>query len=55
MYAIRSYYDNLQALLKPLSSEMQFKKFSDKIEVVAPIEVVDQTRQILLDTRNNFV
>ncbi len=43
-------YNNLQALLKPLSSEMQFKKFSDKIEVVAPIEVVDQTRQILLDT-----
>jgi thiamine biosynthesis protein ThiI len=43
-------YNNLQALLKPLSETMHIKKFSDKIEVVCPIEVVDQTRQILLDT-----
>jgi thiamine biosynthesis protein ThiI len=43
-------YNNLQALLKPLSETMHIKKFSDKIEVVCPIEVVEQTRQILLDT-----
>lgn len=47
---ISQLYNNLQALLKPLSLDMQFKKFGDKIEVVAPIEVVDQTHRILLDT-----
>ena len=43
-------YNNLQALLTPLSEEMFIKKFSDKIEVVTPITLVGQVRQILLDT-----
>ncbi|UFH60388.1 tRNA uracil 4-sulfurtransferase ThiI [Sulfurovum mangrovi] len=43
-------YNNLQTLLNPLSEEMHIKKFSDKIEVVTPIVLVEEVRQILLDT-----
>jgi thiamine biosynthesis protein ThiI len=43
-------YNNLQTLLNPLSEEMHIKKFSDKIEVVTPIALVEEVRQILLDT-----
>lgn len=43
-------YNNLQSLLNPLNPEMFIKKFSDKIEVVTPIDLVSQVRQILLDT-----
>ncbi|MFT7824375.1 MAG: tRNA uracil 4-sulfurtransferase ThiI [Sulfurimonas sp.] len=43
-------YNNLQTLLHPLSPEMYIKKFSDKIEVVTPVALVNQVRQILLDT-----
>ncbi|MFT7880765.1 MAG: tRNA uracil 4-sulfurtransferase ThiI [Sulfurimonas sp.] len=43
-------YNNLQALLNPLSETMHIKKFSDKIEVVTPIALVEEVRQILLDT-----
>ncbi|MDD2451042.1 MAG: tRNA 4-thiouridine(8) synthase ThiI [Sulfurovum sp.] len=43
-------YNNLQALLSPLSEAIHIKKFSDKIEVVTPVALVEQVRQILLDT-----
>ena len=43
-------YQNLQTLLKPLNERLTIKKFSDKIEVVTPIETVDKVREVLLNT-----
>ncbi len=43
-------YNNLVKLLENFSSEIKVKKFSDKIEVVTPVEVVVEVRQTLLDT-----
>ena len=43
-------YNNLVKLLERFSSDIQVKKFSDKIEVVTPIEVLIEVRQTLLDT-----
>ncbi len=43
-------YNNIINILTVMSKDMQFKKFSDKIEVVCPIELVVETRQKLLDT-----
>jgi thiamine biosynthesis protein ThiI len=43
-------YNNIIDMLRVISNEMQFKKFSDKIEVVCPIEFVVETRQKLLNT-----
>ncbi|MCF6207004.1 MAG: THUMP domain-containing protein, partial [Sulfurovum sp.] len=43
-------YNNLITLLKPVSETIAVKKFSDKIEVVTPIEKVDEVRTILLQT-----
>lgn len=43
-------YQNLQTLLKPLNERLAIKKFSDKIEVVTPIETVDKVREVLLNT-----
>ena len=43
-------YNNLMKLLGEINSEIKVKKFSDKLEVVTPIEVVDKVRQRLLDT-----
>ena len=43
-------YNNIIHILTVISKDMQFKKFSDKIEVVCPIELVVETRQKLLDT-----
>ncbi len=47
---ISQLYNNLQKILKPLSQDIQFKKFFDKIEVVTPLDVVDEVRTKLLDT-----
>jgi thiamine biosynthesis protein ThiI len=47
---ISQLYNNLQKILIPLSLEIQFKKFFDKIEVVTPLDVVDEVRIKLLDT-----
>lgn len=43
-------YNNLVKLLGRYSSEITVKKFSDKLEVVTPIEVLPEVRQTLLDT-----
>jgi len=43
-------YQNLQTLLKPLNERLEIKKFSDKIEVLTPIETVDKVREVLLNT-----
>jgi len=43
-------YNNLVKLLGRYSEEIAVKKFSDKIEVVTPIDVVVEVRQTLLDT-----
>jgi len=43
-------YNNLVKLLGRYSAEIKVKKFSDKLEVVTPIEVLPEVRQTLLDT-----
>ncbi len=43
-------YNNLVKLLERITSEIHVKKFSDKIEVVTPADVVIEVRQILLNT-----
>lgn len=43
-------YNNLLKLLGDIDKEITVKKFSDKIEVVTPIAVVDRVRTILLNT-----
>ena len=43
-------YNNLLRLLSRHSSDITVKKFSDKIEVITPIEVLPEVRQTLLDT-----
>ncbi|CAA6804874.1 MAG: tRNA S(4)U 4-thiouridine synthase (former ThiI) / Rhodanese-like domain required for thiamine synthesis [uncultured Sulfurovum sp.] len=43
-------YNNLIKLLEDINKEIQVRKFSDKIEVVTPIEVVAKVRQCLLNT-----
>jgi len=43
-------YNNLMNLLADIHEEINVRKFSDKIEVVTPIEVVDSVRSRLLNT-----
>jgi len=43
-------YNNLVKLLERFSTDIHVKKFSDKIEVVTPINVLPEVRQTLLDT-----
>jgi len=43
-------YNNLLKLLGDINTEINVRKFSDKIEVVTPIEVVDKVRTSLLNT-----
>jgi len=43
-------YNNLLTLLERIDPDIKVKKFSDKIEVVAPLEVLPEVRQKLLDT-----
>jgi len=43
-------YNNLVKLLGDINEEINVRKFSDKIEVVTPIEVVDKVRARLLNT-----
>lgn len=43
-------YNNLVKLLGRLSNEIHVKKFSDKLEVVTPLGLVVEVRQVLLDT-----
>ena len=43
-------YNNLLRLLGEISKEINIKKFSDKIEVVTPIDVLDRVRTRLLNT-----
>ena len=43
-------YNNLIKLLEEINSEIKVRKFSDKLEVVTPIEVVDRVRERLLNT-----
>jgi thiamine biosynthesis protein ThiI len=43
-------YNNLVKLLGTCSEDIKIKKFSDKIEVVTPIEVLVDVRQILVST-----
>ena len=43
-------YNNLVKILERISSDIAVRKFSDKIEVVAPIDTLPEVRQRLLDT-----
>ena len=43
-------YNNLLKMLGRFSEDIHVRKFSDKIEVVTPIEFVVEVRQLLLDT-----
>ncbi len=43
-------YNNIIHILTIISKDIKFKKFSDKIEIVCPIQFVIETRQKLLDT-----
>ena len=43
-------YTNLLSILQKIDQDVQVKKFSDKIEVLAPLHVLSQVRQKLLDT-----
>jgi len=43
-------YNNLLKLFEEVEGEVQVKKFSDKIEVVTPIEQVEKVKNILLNT-----
>jgi len=43
-------YNNLVNLLGEIHADIAIKKFSDKVEVVTPIEVVDKVRTRLLNT-----
>jgi len=43
-------YNNLLKMLGHFSEDIHVRKFSDKIEVVTPIEFVVEVRQLLLDT-----
>jgi len=47
---VNQLYQNLISLLKPIDDAIVIKKFSDKIEVVTPIEKVGAVREILLNT-----
>ncbi len=43
-------YTNLLTILERIHEKIEVRKFSDKIEVVAPTDVLDKVRQVLLDT-----
>ncbi len=43
-------YANLIKILERVSADVKVKKFSDKIEVVAPLDALPEVRQRLLDT-----
>ena len=43
-------YNNLGKLLARYSTEITVRKFSDKIEVITPLEFLSEVRQTLLDT-----
>ena len=43
-------YNNLLKLFKDVEGDVHVKKFSDKIEVLTPIEQVDKVKNILLNT-----
>jgi len=43
-------YTNLITILQRINSEIKVRKFSDKIEVIAPTTVLSEVRQVLLDT-----
>ena len=43
-------YANLLKLLNKINPHIKAKKFSDKIEIVCPIEVLEEIREVLLNT-----
>ncbi|SFV60036.1 tRNA S(4)U 4-thiouridine synthase (former ThiI) / Rhodanese-like domain required for thiamine synthesis [hydrothermal vent metagenome] len=43
-------YTNLLSILQKISSNVEVRKFSDKIEVLCPTQVLPEVRQRLLDT-----
>jgi len=47
---IAQLYQNLQNMLSKIDNDIHIKKFSDKIEVVTPIELVEKSKEILLNT-----
>ena len=47
---INQLYNNLQTMLLAIDDTIDIKKFSDKIEVVTPINLVEKTKEILLNT-----
>jgi len=47
---VQQLYSNLQILMGMIDDSITLKKFSDKIEIVAPIEKVDAVRETLRNT-----
>ena len=47
---ISQLYQNLQKMLLSIDESIYIKKFSDKIEVTVPIDVVEKSKEILLNT-----
>jgi len=43
-------YTNLLSILQKISSNVEVRKFSDKIEILSPTQVLPEVRQRLLDT-----
>ncbi len=43
-------YTNLVTVLERIEPEIKVRKFSDKIEVVTPVDVLPEVRQVLLNT-----
>ncbi|AXH09879.1 tRNA 4-thiouridine(8) synthase ThiI [Malaciobacter halophilus] len=43
-------YNNVRTLVKRVSEDITLKKFFDKVEVVCPVQVVPEIRQILVET-----
>ena len=47
---ISQVFNNLVNILSKISKDIKIKKFFDKVEVVCPVEVVNEVRTKLLDT-----
>ena len=47
---INQLFNNLKKLLKQINEDIELQKFSDKIEILSPVDLITETRQILLQT-----
>lgn len=47
---IRILYGNVQKLIKRISPDIELKKFFDKLEIVCPLEFVEEVKDLLINT-----